>query len=174
MELRGGEILLRRWRMDDAPTVAQACRDAEIPRWIPFVPSPYTEEDARTYVQGCVDAPEGRQPFAITAADDGHLLGSIDMSVNTMRSGHVGYWVVAEARGKGVCTAALSTLARWAFEELGLGRLELLTDPDNVASQRVAEKTGFRREGVLRSHLLQRDGRRRDSVMFSLLPGELR
>jgi len=101
MELRGGEILLRRWRMDDAPTVAQACRDPEIPRWIPFVPSPYTGEDARAYVRGCVDAPEGRQPFAITAAEDG-------------------------------------------------------------------------REGVLRSHLLQRDGRRRDSVMSSLLPGEVR
>jgi len=71
MELRGGEILLRRWRMDDAPTVAQACRDPEIPRWIPFVPSPYTGEDARAYVRGCVDAPEGRQPFAITAAEDG-------------------------------------------------------------------------------------------------------
>ena len=100
MELRGGEILLRRWRMDDAPTVAQACRDPEILRWIPFVPSPYTGEDARAYVRGCVDAPEGRQPFAITAADDGRLLGSIDMSVNTMRSGQVGYWVVAEAAGK--------------------------------------------------------------------------
>lgn len=52
-------------------------------------------------------------------------------------------------------------------------RLELMTDPDNRASQRVAEKAGFQREGVLRSHLLHRDGRRRDSVMFSLLPGEL-
>jgi RimJ/RimL family protein N-acetyltransferase len=45
---------------------------------------------------------------------------------------------------------------------------------DNVASQRVAEKVGFRREGVLRSQLLHPDGRLRDSVMFSLLPGELR
>jgi RimJ/RimL family protein N-acetyltransferase len=72
-----------------------------------------------------------------------------------------------------VCAEALRRLARFGFGELGLGRLELLTDPDNVASQRVAEKVGFRREGVLRSHLLHRDGRRRDSVMFSLLPGEL-
>jgi RimJ/RimL family protein N-acetyltransferase len=51
--------------------------------------------------------------------------------------------------------------------------MELITDPDNAASQRVAEKAGFTREGVLRSHLLHPDGRRRDSVMFSLLPGEL-
>ncbi len=63
-------------------------------------------------------------------------------------------------------------LSRWALDEGGYGRVELVTDPDNVASQRVAEKVGFRREGVLRSTLVHRDGRRRDPVMFSLLPGE--
>jgi RimJ/RimL family protein N-acetyltransferase len=52
-------------------------------------------------------------------------------------------------------------------------RAELIADPDNVASQRVAEKVGYRREGVLRSSLDHPDGRRSDSVMFSLLPGEL-
>jgi RimJ/RimL family protein N-acetyltransferase len=65
-------------------------------------------------------------------------------------------------------------VSRWGFEKLGLQRLELITDPDNLASQRVAEKVGYRREGVLRAHLKHPDGRIRDSVMFSLLPGELR
>lgn len=64
-------------------------------------------------------------------------------------------------------------LSRWALDELELKRLDLITDPDNLASQRVAEKVGFQREGVLRSHLLHSDGRLRDSVLFSLLPGEL-
>ena len=90
-----------------------------------------------------------------------------------MRTGHIGYWVARHARGRGVATRALRTLCRWALTELGLQRLELVTDPENRASHRVAENVGFRREGVLRSHLEHRDGRRRDSVMFSLLPGEL-
>jgi RimJ/RimL family protein N-acetyltransferase len=47
-----------------------------------------------------------------------------------------------------------------------------MVDPDNTASLRVAEKAGFVREGVLRSHLLHPDGRRRDSVMYSRLPGD--
>lgn len=166
--------MLRSWRVEDAGAVAAACRDLEIPRWIPFVPRPYTDEDALAYVQRCIDAPEGRYPFAVTSADDGRLLGSIEMGVNAMRTGHIGYWVAAEARGVGVGTTALRTLAGWAFQELELGRLELVTDPDNVGSQRVAEKAGFQREGTLRSHLVHRDGHRRDSVMFSLLPGELR
>jgi RimJ/RimL family protein N-acetyltransferase len=73
-----------------------------------------------------------------------------------------------------MCTRALRLLSRWGLDELALQRLDLITDPDNAASQRVAEKVGFRREGVLRAHLRHPDGRIRDSVMFSLLPGELR
>jgi RimJ/RimL family protein N-acetyltransferase len=72
-----------------------------------------------------------------------------------------------------VTTRALRLLCRYGLDELALGRLELVADRDNAASIRVAEKVGFRREGVLRSHLLHPDGSRHDSVMFSLLPGEL-
>jgi RimJ/RimL family protein N-acetyltransferase len=95
------------------------------------------------------------------------------VSTHTYR-GTIGYWVAAPARGQGICTRALRLLSRHALDELKLQRLELITDPDNVASQRVAEKVGFQREGVLRAHLRHPDGRIRDSVMFSLLPRELR
>ena len=70
-------------------------------------------------------------------------------------------------------TRALRAVCAYGLDDLRLGRLELVTDSHNRASQRVAEKVGFRREGVLRAHLRHPDGRRRDSVMFSLLPGEL-
>lgn len=173
MELRGEGVVLRPWRVADVPAVAAACRDSEIARWLPFVPQPYTEEDARFYVQKCIDGAADRQPFAITETETGAVIGSIEMRINRMQTGHVGYWVAAEARGRGRCSEALRALSRWAFEELRLGRVELLADPDNIASQRVAEKAGFRREGILRSVLAYADGRRRDGVMFSLLPGEL-
>ena len=173
MELRGEGVVLRPWRLEDVPAVTAACQDAEIARWLAFVPEPYTEEDARFYVQDCISAPEERKPFAITEAESGEVIGSIDMRINRMQTGHIGYWLAAEARGRGLTTAAVRALSRWAIEELGLGRVELVTDPDNIASQRVAEKAGFTREGILRSILVNRDGSRRDGVMFSLLPDEL-
>jgi len=106
---------------------------------------------------------------------DGVVVGAIGMGVNSMNyRGRIGYWVAASARGRGVCTRALRLLSRWGLDERALQRLDLITDPDNAASQRVAEKVGFRREGVLRAHLRHPDGRISDSVMFSLLPGELR
>jgi RimJ/RimL family protein N-acetyltransferase len=173
MEVHGGRVVLRPWRLEDAPAVAAACQDAEIARWLAFVPQPYTEEDAHFYIHDCLAAGEDRTPFAITDAETDELVGATDMHINRMRTGHVGYWAVADARGRGLTTAALEALSRWAFKELGLGRVELVTDPENIASQRVAEKAGFTREGVLRSILINRDGSRRDGVMFSLLPDDL-
>jgi len=78
-----------------------------------------------------------------------------------------------EARRRGVATHTVRLLAGWGFSALGLARIELTCGPDNLASRRVAERCGFVREGVLRSHLVFK-GARRDSVMLSLLPGELR
>ena len=170
VELRDDDLVLRPWTEDDVPALVAACNDPEIPRWIPVIPSPYTKQDALAFIRGEVRPEE--HSLAITL--DGVFVGAIGMGVNSMNyRGRIGYWVAAPARGRGVCTRALRLLSRWAFEELELQRLDLITDPDNVASQRVAEKAGFRREGVLRSHLRHTDGRVRDSVMFSLLPGEL-
>ena len=158
--------------MDDVPAIVDACNDPEIQHWIPTVPRPYTDEDARAFVRGEVTG-IGQRQFAIT--EDGRVVGSIGLGINeSSNNAAIGYWCVPGARGRGLTTRALRLLSRHALEDLGVQRLELITDPDNHASQRVAEKVGFRREGVLRSHLLHPDGRRRDSVMFSLLPGELR
>lgn len=150
-----------------------ACQDADIARWLALVPQPYTEDDARTYIDSCLASGHDRRPFAITDAATAELVGAIDMRISHLNTGHVGYWVAPHARGSGVASDALLMLSRWAFESLGLGRVELLTDPENVPSQRVAEKAGFQREGVLRATLPGRDGDRRDGVMFSLLPSDL-
>jgi RimJ/RimL family protein N-acetyltransferase len=88
------------------------------------------------------------------------------------RRAAVGYWLAPEARGRGVATRAVRLIARWAFEDLEVARLELTCSPDNHASQRVAERCGFTRQGLLRSHT-QFKGERRDTVVFRLLSGEL-
>jgi RimJ/RimL family protein N-acetyltransferase len=167
MELAGEGFVLRSWREEDVPAIHAACQDPEIQRWIPLIPRPYELEHARAFV-----ADELRLgPYQFAIVQDGRVVGSIGMRVDEeSATGHIGYWCVAQARGRGVVTHALRRLCRFGFGELGLKRLELIADPDNAASQRVAEKAGFQREAVLRSHLLHPDGRRRDSVMFSLLP----
>jgi RimJ/RimL family protein N-acetyltransferase len=148
-----------------------ACNDPESVRFIPGMPAPYTEDDADAYLRRCDRVWEAgeHRPFAIVDADD-ELLGAIEVRVREI--GSIGYWVAAGARNRGVATRALTLLSRWALKDGGVERLELATHPENLASQRVAEKAGFTYEGVLRSHMRFRDGRR-DSVLYSLLPGDL-
>jgi RimJ/RimL family protein N-acetyltransferase len=175
VELKTNGLILRPWMVDDVPAIVEACSDPEIPRWIPMIPSPYGEEDAQSFIGLAHENWERGEGynFAIVDAADGRLAGSIAVRILRFRTGHFGYWVARDARGRGVATEALRALCRWAVDSLDVKRLELLTDPENLASQRVAEKAGFQREGLLRSSLEYRDGRRRDSILFAALPEEL-
>jgi len=174
MELRSDGIILRPWRDDDLEALTAACQDSEIARWLPVIPSPYSEDDGRAYLEQTRLNWELGDVYNFAVVDESdRLLGSIAIRILRFSVGHIGYWTTPEARGRGVATRALLRLCRWAVDELRLGRLELATDPDNHASQRVAQKAGFQREGVMRSALEYRDGSRRDSIFFSLLPEEL-
>jgi RimJ/RimL family protein N-acetyltransferase len=160
--LTDGVVLLRPPADHDVPAIVAACQDAEIARWT-LVPSPYGEEDARSFLEATWT--EGA--FAVLDAVSAGLLGMVGLRATGWPLAEIGYWTRA-ARGREVASRAVSLLARWAFE-LGAVRVELVMDIENRASQRVAEKAGFTREGVLRQRL-EVKGRRSDAVMFSLLP----
>jgi RimJ/RimL family protein N-acetyltransferase len=100
-------------------------------------------------------------------------LGHVFVERDDDGRGSVGYWLLEDVRGRGRATRAVRLMASWALSEMRLGRLRLHTDPENVASQRVAERAGFTREGVLRAYNVRRDGTRADAVVYSLLPQDL-
>ena len=104
----------------------------------------------------------------------GRIVGSIGLfhADWEVRSAEIGYGVRADERGKGYATEALGAVARWALTAGGLQRAWLTANTDNVASVRVAEKAGFRREGTLRRTGLEDDGLH-DQALFSLLDDEL-
>ena len=169
--LRGERAVLRPWTAEDADFVFSACQDPEIQRWT-TVPSPYRHEDAAGYVTDISEAAwrDGGGVFAVCV--DGAPAGAIGAHGMRDDVAHVGYWAAAPARGNGLISDALRTISRWLITERGAARVELVAEPGNAASLRVAERAGFAREGVLRQRLLIH-GRRADVVMFSLLPGDL-
>jgi [ribosomal protein S5]-alanine N-acetyltransferase len=173
--LSDGEIVLRAWRLSDVPALTAACQDPEIPRWT-VVPSPYTEHHARDFIAGCDEDRDAGRQLALAIVDpDDTLLGAIGLVRFDWDDGigEIGYWIAREARRRAVGARATRLLARWALTELGLERLELLANPENEASQRLAERAGFTREGVLRRYR-RRHSQREDLVMFSLLAEDLR
>lgn len=171
-------VSLRPWRKADVPGKLLAFSDPLVQRFSWPHTTGYTEADARRFFAGQEQARlRGEElNFVLAAPDDeAAVLGGSSLYDVRLDQGcaAVGYWLAPGARGRGVATHAVRLLARWAFAELGLARLELTCSPDNKASQRVAERCGFAREGLLRSHILFKGGRR-DTVVYSLLPGELR
>jgi RimJ/RimL family protein N-acetyltransferase len=176
IEITAGALHLRPWRPDDANAVHLACQDPDIQRWT-LVPVPYLRSDADHFVART--APEAwasgtGAPFAVVDATTGALLASVGL-VHLRDSGQaeIGYWCAAPARGRGVTTAAVGAVARWAFGALGVGRLEWRAEVGNWASRRVAEKAGFTLEGTLRRALPRRDGTLADGWVGSLLPDDM-
>jgi RimJ/RimL family protein N-acetyltransferase len=170
-----GTVTLRAFALDDVPWITEGCNDPAVARFT-GVPAPYTEAHAREWIAGHADerARGDAIHLAIVAAAGGAPVGSVGlMSIDWDHlRGEVGYWIGPWGRGRGAAPRAVRLLAAYGFEALGLQRIEIVPYADNPASQRVAEKAGATREGVLRSYFVAR-GTRHDCVMYSLLPDDL-
>jgi RimJ/RimL family protein N-acetyltransferase len=169
-----GTVMLRPWTETDLPELVRCFEDPTISRWLPMIPYPYTDADALEWFSTLSPRlAEGTGAgFAIVDASGG-LLGGCALRPDDDRRAEVGYWVRKDRRGEGIATRALRLLSGWAFDDLGFARVQLHTDVENVASQPVAEKAGYVREGVLRAWLEIR-GKPRDHVLYSVLSTEWR
>ncbi|MBH5335308.1 GNAT family N-acetyltransferase [Streptomyces pactum] len=171
VDLRMYGLLLRPWGERDLDAIRRGLADPEFRRWNTInVPSP-DEAGARDFLESRTTGWQCGEmaSFAVTApgagggagAVLGHIsIGMIDFDAH--RSGRVGYWVLPEARGRGVATRALDALSRWAFRDLGLYRLELGHAIGNDASCAVAERCHYRHEGDLRGAMFDITGTPRD------------
>jgi RimJ/RimL family protein N-acetyltransferase len=166
---------LRPWMPSDAAAVVEACADQVTQQFITVMPRPYTPQHAETFLErAAANLGDGRAiGMAITDPDGEQAIGSITLHALQPVHWYIGYWMTPRSRGKGITTSAVRTFSRWAFADYpDLVRLSLHTLPANVASQRVAEKSGFTREGVLRAWDYA-SGTPEDVVMFSLLRRDL-
>jgi RimJ/RimL family protein N-acetyltransferase len=162
-QLAADGVVLREPDDGDASWITEACNVPDIAQFIVGTPPP------RRWVSATA------VEFVIADAAQPEPLGLVSLRIAERNPGlaAVGYWLRPEARGRGAATVAVQLIARWAFNELGVKRLELTTAPETVASQRVAERAGFTREGVLRGLVATKNNGRQDTVMFSLLPADL-
>jgi ribosomal-protein-serine acetyltransferase len=166
------DLCIRPYAIDDASAVWTAVREstAELQQWMPWCHPAYSIEDSRSWLAAQVPAFERRSAFefAIVSADGAYLgacgLNQID-EIN--HRANLGYWVRTSAARRGAATRAVGLVRDWAFEHTSLIRLEIVIAAGNLASHRVAEKCGARREGVLR-HRIVLHGAVYDATMFSL------
>ncbi len=164
-----GVCTLREWREEDIDRLAALANDWDIAANMrDTFPHPYERKDAELWVRLNAGKSEPEN-FAIEAG--GQLAGGAGFQLlSAERSGcaELGYWLGKPFWGRGYATAACKALANYLFDRYGLRRIEAHAHGGNVASQRVLEKSGFQREGVLRRAVIK-GGEVRDIHLFGLL-----
>jgi len=173
--LEGPRILLRPLQPDDAPALVLAASDGEL--WnLPFtvVPSAAT-------VQGYIDtALQGRDagavlPYVTVLKETGEVIGStrfwkVDRVNRKLEIGST--WIAARWQRSFVNTEAKYLMLRHAFDELGCVRVQFTTDEINARSRAAILRLGAQQEGIVRNERIMPDGRRRNSVRFSVIEEE--
>ncbi|MGH3638541.1 MAG: GNAT family N-acetyltransferase [Mycobacterium sp.] len=153
------EATLRPWMPRDAPALVAAYADPAIQRWH------VKRMDSTDEASGWIDrwrsywTDETEAHWALVSSSD-ELLGRMALKGLNLEDGKAGlaYWIVANARGRGLCTKAALSLSNWAFQEHGFHRIGLEHSVANTASCRVAVKAGFRAEGTRRGAGFHADG----------------
>lgn len=161
-------VELRPWRDGDVHALSGADEySAEIEHLDTQQPQRWIENQGRFRASG------RGWSFAIVERASGEVAGGIGIAHrHPPGAAEPGYWLLPEQRGKGLATRATRLVCAWVFEEQGIARVQASVEPWNEASQRVLERVGFQREGLLRSYASWR-GSRQDVYLYSLLPGEL-
>ncbi len=173
-------------RLDDGRVVVRPLQEQDIDAYllafdegesllnlIGYEDVPTRERVERWLGDNWTGRPEWAWEFAVADLESDAFLGSIMLhSLDWKnRRGEVGFWIEANARGRGFGSAALRLMLGWAFDELGLERIELTALPENETVPHIAAKFGFTYEGCLRQRNYER-GRRVDLLIWGLLKDE--
>ena len=172
VELRDGDLVLRTLDSRDVSalfTVIDADRE-RLGRFLPWVEETRTEGDTLRFIDDAADERRRRRSLVLGIVVDGALRGTIGLHYVDWfdRSAEIGYWIASPLEGRGYVTRATQQLLGLAFGAAGLHRLVIRCAIDNARSRRVAERLGFRVEGLLREAQWV-SGRFVDQHLLSLL-----
>ena len=166
------DIYLVQMAKEDIPPLASAINDKSVSDNTSTIPYPYTLNDAQAFFS----LAQNRKQEAGYHVDwliknSNQVIGGIGLLCQDGFHSHrteLGYWVAVDYRNQGIVSASLKTLIKYIFEHLHFVRLEANTYCDNIASQKVLEKNGFLREGLLRKYI-KKGTQLKDVYCFSKL-----
>lgn len=172
--LEGDGLRLRPFAAADVPRIVEACRDQRTQQWLGRMPSPYGEDEARSYLEHLTElrATGNGVTWAVVDPLDDTLLAAVGFF------GHqpgieceIGYWAHPDARGRGVTTRAVAVVMRYCFGRLKVNRVKASSAVDNASSRHVIEANGLRQWGVERRGVEVRSGLA-DKAIYDVLAKE--
>lgn len=142
--------------------------------WLTFITYSLTSEDSNNYIQSLIEDPNFNSQPVFTIRQDNELIGLIGYKDTNVHNGcsELGYWLCEDQQKKGIMTTAMKKLIQHGFESIGLHRIQLRIAVGNMNSRNLAERLGFRSEGILRDAEKVNDNTYRDLEILSLLKPE--
>jgi ribosomal-protein-serine acetyltransferase len=171
-------VLLRPLQPTDRDAMYAAVMEsiAEVSPWLPWCHPAYASGETAAFIESSMQAwaNQSHFTFGIFDAADGSCCGTISLNhiVRQNRYANIGYWVRTGRTRRGLASRAVRLVARFAFENVGLTRVEIAAIPENLASRRVAEKAGATLESVIRNRIVMH-GRAYPAALYSLVPQDL-
>ena len=178
VSLSHGVVLIRPLQLTDSDAMHAAVIESmeELLHWLPWAHRKYGPVDATSFIEMNLRWWENQSefPFGIFDATDGSYIGNVGVNhiVRPHRYANLGYWVRTSRTRQGLAARATRLAARYGFETVGLTRIEIVANPDNLGSRRVAEKAGARLEAIVRNRIVMH-GRPLPAVLYSLVPEDL-
>ncbi len=149
--IRTERLLLRPLVESDAPAIQDLVSDERVSRYTALIPHPYPEDGAASFLAIALEK-EGRDEarhFVLAFPDcPDTLIGLVGLNYNGDGTVSVGYWLGVPYWGRGLMSEAMASVTRFAIFWCPDATLVSQTHSDNIASQRVLEKAGFRRSGT--------------------------
>jgi len=175
LSLSDGIVHLRPFVYGDAEPMYAAVNEsmADLQPWLSWANGKFSTQDARQWVQSAIAQWDAGTYYGFVIIDPATdwFIGSCSLGhINQLyRFCNLGYWVRTSCRGQGIAPRAVRLTARFAFERLGLTRVEIVIGVGNTASQRVAEKAQAHYEGILRNRMVVGE-KVFDAAMYSFVP----
>jgi ribosomal-protein-alanine N-acetyltransferase len=180
MELHTKRLILREWQKSDVDDLVEGLNNFEVSKWLAYVPYPYTKEHAERWIEYCLEnAKKGENrssyEFAIELKAEKKVIGGVSLNKIDRLHGTAGggIWINAKYHGQGYGSEAFGKRIEFAFNNLGLRRLENGFSEGNLASFRIQEKFGYKIEGMRRkAFICMANGAIMDEYITGLLREE--
>lgn len=162
---------LRDWKLDDAENIVRYANNPKLAENLRNdFPSPYTLDDAHTFIDQCRDTDKRKQSIKAIVVD-GEAVGSVGFTIQDdveCKTALLGYWLGEPFWGKGIMTQAIIETCDNGFKNFDIVRIFARPFADNIGARRLLEKAGFELEGICRKSIYK-NGKILNSCMYALV-----
>jgi [ribosomal protein S5]-alanine N-acetyltransferase len=160
------KISIRFLKLSDAKRLYEILNN---PNFIYFNVKPKSIEDEKKWLGKNIKRGKDVLNWHYGILYGGKLVGGIGININPRRKfiAEIGYFLDEAFWGKGIMTKAVKLVEKEGFKKFGLSRIEILMKPENKASEKVAIKNGYKKEGLLKKAVMGRDGKKKDAWLYA-------